>query len=446
MPTIGAGEGSEDEFYSDLLPNERRTLLLADEMLEAADGDDAELTFRKGDGLLLAHGAVNRGTFSAWLKAKWPHHRTYAYSFMKVAEQLAPYRLRLVEARVERATLLALAVQPQRAEELLTLFETGRRPSVGEAKVLISVDGASPTEGTLQGGIKGLRKLHAAKGSHLQGLVTRLGRLVQVVEGALASPRLTKKALSESVAADARIACAELLNLCAFVHPADKAGRNVQAEEFVSGNPWKSTVDVLRILGEDHMWPPKTSMERWLRGWVLPTLRWAALNDGETLASSVETETLTRPRDLQLDSRSTPAPEPRHGPVYLIPAEEVREGSRWEIKPSGTAVWTRATLSGGMWIDRHGEPLETASGVALRIPLESAAQAVQMVRERYERARISDGPEAAEDICRRLAAGLASIMVCGILIHIDEVGPAADIRGAVADDLWRRASSQAAAE
>lgn len=425
-------------FYVSLPPDEREVLSRADAILDAAEGHDCELTFRKGDGLLLAHGAVDEGTFSSWLKVKWRHHRTYAYSFMRVVEQLAPYRKRLIAARVERSTLMTLASQPQRAEDLLARFETGTRLSLRQAKALIAGDGETPSaDRRVQGGLKGLRKLHAAKGRHLPGLAARLEGLVKVIDEALAAPRLLKGALAEAVAVEARTARAELFNLCAFVHPPDVTAPKGRPEEFPPSTPWRAVTDVLYALGGVETWPAKDALEGWLRGTVLPTLRWAALDQGEVAAAEpdeVPAGPATR-REAQQDSGCSP----EDAATYLIPPGEACEGPYYDVKPTVGSDWVTAELSGGVWLDRKGRPVETVqSEMVVRIRPEDAVQAEEMLHKRRLSALSEGGSETAEETCRRFAATLASFLVCRQLIYVDEEGPAAAARNSVAEALWQR--------
>ena len=339
VPADGADEplassgasGEVAAFYASLGDGEQAALREADARINSAEGADASTTFQKGEALAAARDAVDPGTFSRWCAVRWAFHRTYAYSFMRVAERLAAHRDRLVEARVDRSTLMALASRPERAEALLAAFGGGRRPTFAEAKSLIAGDGSDAEAGAGGrtpedvGGPRGLALLHAAKRRHVRDLAERLERIIAAVEAALAAPRVLKGELAAAINQEARWAQAELYSLCAFLEPASWDSTKPVPVPFRKDSGWDRAVRLLYELGGDEHWPPRQGMESWLRATVLPVLYWAARGDGPAPAA-VSAGAPVRSGDGEQAAAGAAAPDPADGPdssTIAFPLDDV---------------------------------------------------------------------------------------------------------------------------
>lgn len=394
--------GDVAAFYASLSSEERAALHHADARLDATEGTDTATTFEKGDALVAARDAVNESTFSKWCAVRWPYHRTYAYRFIRVAERLASHRERLVGARVDRSTLMALASRPERAEELLTAFEEGRRLTFAEVKALIAGDEAGQEPGSCDadaedtGGLHGLRLLYAAKRRHLKDLTGRLEGIIDAIEGALSAPRVLKGELAAAIKMEARWARAELYNLVTFLEPAPWDALKPTPVQFPKDSGWDRVARLLHDLGGDENWPPRQGMEEWLRGRVLPVLYWAARGEGSATPEAV------------VGARPISAADCNGEPFLGSP------------DPVDATAATTDPAEAGVLLD----PETTRN----------CASFLAFLRERF----LEEGtpPGLVEETCRNAAAALASVLESGMSSSGRLPGTAALTR--LVDEVYRQ--------
>ncbi|WP_152529502.1 hypothetical protein [Aliihoeflea sp. 2WW] len=434
-----SGKAEVDRFYESLDERERAAVLKGDEQLEAAEGTDTEITFVKGEALLSVHTSVSVGTFSKWCSVRWAYHRSYAYKYMRVARRLSGFRRRIVAAQVERATVMELASKPEKVEELLAIFEAGRRLTFAKAKAIIAAGGPDQGQvegGAEQGGPKGIRRLHAAKRSHIPELAGRLEGIVRSIEDALAAPRVQKGSLARKVVMEARQARAEFFNLCSFVHAPDATEAKRGPIEFPVGSRWRQVTNVLYDLGGIDLWPAKKDLAAWLHEMVLPPLRWAAR--AEEPATDLDQVSDVDAGRLAGGPTKKQAPSPTSDEYDLL-MSDAGEGDACEILTSASSEWMHATPLAGFWIDAEGRTMAAINSRAVRrVPREDISKAVEFLvflRQHF----ISRGTSPAEtdEACRQTADVLSDLMVCGR--RVEELpGPSSRLRAQVATALvWR---------
>jgi hypothetical protein len=407
-------------FYASLEPAEREAIEKSDEMLDGAEEGDTESTFVKGDAVKLAHDSVGEGKFTEWCRLRWKGHRTYAYDHLRVVEKLGPFRVRIVRARMQPATVLGLASHPDRAEEVLRQFDKGERPSVARVRAMLADpdDAVSGHEAAEAGGIRGLERFHAAKRHRLRELVGRLEEVIAAIEAALASAaeggRVFKGALAEAIVIPSRHARLELLNLCAVLEPDLHDAAALRSAGFAEGSRWGQVSELLYEIGGAESWPSAVGLEPWLRDRVLPLLKWAARGDEEGKAKS-------RGNAIMRNAR--------HG-------NQPGKLSRGSDEPAEIEAADPGTLLQKEDADaRPSEPEDNARTTRFdEDSIRRVASVLSRLRPDVGTDRAA-GP-AVDQVFHRTATAIADLMVCGKQVH-ESPGPDADERGRLAELLFR---------
>lgn len=428
-------------FYDSLEPSELETVRASEAVIESVEANDAEGTFRMGEALNRTHAAIAEGKFLKWCRLKWPYHRSYAYDFMRVADALAPYRSRLVAARVPRASLIDLSSAPEHVTQVLDAFELGKRLKVSEVASMLKCDGAAskaPEGPENVGGIAGLRQLYSAKAKFLMQFVERVDSVVMAIREALnqAPPggRVAKGALARQIVLAARHARHELENLCLFIEPDARNPSVPRVVPFPEGSRWREVTDLLFELGGVESWPASAELDRWLREKVLPLLEWATWHGksgspGTAGAPSQAEPAASGADESGLPHRTTGQAASAEEYVaamemianvrvdmepYRIPHEEVVEGVQYEIGTgTGEPRWQLAVLRQNGWAGSgFSECLASVPQVrAAEADVRSAVGFLAWMRARFRREGASE--DSFDRLGKEMASVFADLLVCG---------------------------------
>jgi hypothetical protein len=389
------------EFMALLPVDEREVVLKASAMVKPVAKNKTEGTFIEGDAILFIYQHVQKRTFSLWCK-KEEFDRSAAYKRMQAVGNLAPIRSRIIAAGVQPTVLLVLGAHPDRAEEIVSLYEAGQRPNVREVndRLGIGVAGDARDAGEI-GGPKGIKRLHDGKRNHINELTAVLESIIAAIDSALSADRLVKSHLVEQVLKDARWARLSLLNLGAYIEPVDLNYGKTRPVPFPEGSRWHKVEKLLFALGGSDTWPSIEALEPWLRK-ALPLLKWAARGegagvnkDGEATAQTVESEP---------SAAAASGTEFSEGDEnYLLPLHFAFDGERYEVSSDHAPGWHEAAFQDGIWMSEVGEihPLLVKLHRALK------TEGIRLVGEEYpSHVRLNERQEWRETLARNIAAFL----------------------------------------
>ena len=160
--------------------------------------------------------------------------------------------------------------------------------------------------------------------------------------------------VAEKIVRDARWAHLVLLNLCAFIEPVDLTHGKTRAVPFPEESVWHGVAEILFDLGGPEKWPRIGALEPWLRGKVLPTLRWAAR--GEDAGLSEIRDATGQIVEAERSSSLAPGTDiSAEDESYLLPSNFAFDGETYEVTSEHAPGWQEATLKDGAWTSEGGQ-------------------------------------------------------------------------------------------
>jgi hypothetical protein len=362
------------DYIASLPADERKALAHADALMGSVERKKTEATFVEGEALLLVKQNAQKRTFARWCRQQ-ELDRSSAYKRMDVVEKLADYRTRAIEARVQPSVLLHLGQLPERAEEVLALYESGQRPTVEGVKRLLGLIENKADCELERGGPKGVRLLNDQKRQHISEFIGLMEKIIGTIEEALGSERFVKGQLVGRVVPDARWARLVLQNLGAFIEP-DGTGK-ARAKPFVEGSRWHRIELLLFKMGGEETWPKIDALEPWLREALL-LLKWAAR--GEAIVGEDASQSAAEVSELSMGSGATAEDGRRESELdYMLPPEFAFEGEFYEVLTANSSDWVEAFRGKDVWMCGEDEihPLQ------VRLHRELIAIGIGMIRDRY---------------------------------------------------------------
>lgn len=289
-------------------------------ILAGSDRVDAEQVFVRGAALETARKEfASQEAFEKWSKKRCGLSRRAAENYVKVHQNLSPFRAQLVESNVQRVAMYALSLAPvDKIEAVVAKLKAGERPTVAEVKAFVADGAIKPVlpEAANVAGSEGLKALIREKTSvGVPVLIDHLAEILEIAQTAAlrhaAGKRLIKSALVKEFAHRARRARAELVNLALYLAP-PFANDHWRADpaEFPKNTSWYNLSKILyRAGGTVENWPKGNLFEPWFIQEVLPALQWAVgPKVAEAMAKAVEVklQPVAKPDDKKPGRTLTP--------------------------------------------------------------------------------------------------------------------------------------------
>lgn len=253
-----------------------------------------EQAYDVGDYLSRAKSILPEKALGAWIKAVCKFTPKTGRNYIAVHTNLMDYKERLVSAAVAPTVLFVLAyAERSDVEPVIAAIEAGEQLTVAQVKAMVGVAPkkrvASSDEALNVGGIAGLRKAAELKTSQdmaqFHGLMAAVLKRVEVAMEPLAKGRAVKKGqLQDAIIYDCRHAH-DLLNSIAAPMKAEMVqSMNWRPARLPEGSAWRKVQVLLHRMGGADDWPERTGFVDWLRGEVVPLLRFVVY--GEALTST----------------------------------------------------------------------------------------------------------------------------------------------------------------
>ena len=265
-----------------IAPNLHEHLESSASRITALGRRTTEQTFELGDYLEDAATLLSEGTFAKWVKTRCNIAGRTASGYVSVYRNLSDFRDELVDLSVGPTVLFHIAHATR--EQIRKVIDHGQehgRLRVSDVKDLLAEgkegeDKPASPDVFASGGLKGLKALIALKTREgLKLFVARIRMICEIIEAALAKPRVIKDTLAQQIDDAATLARLELENLAMFIEPVDDPKRFASPVAFPKESPWGAVAEVLTMLGAKETWPKMAALRGWLEETVLPVLAWA---------------------------------------------------------------------------------------------------------------------------------------------------------------------------
>jgi len=259
--------------------------------------DDTASTFEKGLQFCRVKEVMPERAFGRWAGVACGYTSRQARHFMAVSNNLPAYRQRFEALGVAATVLFTLAsADADKIEEVLAVFESGQRLTVGQIKKLIKPEGTdAKREPADVGGLAALRRTAEAKLKDQLALIETLTKKsLQFVEQCVADlakgKHLSKVKFADGVELDCRKAYDLLTNAAGPMYSGFNERGNMRPGE-IKGDSWTPAQTVLNKLGNAPYWPGRTEFPDWVVNQVLPALRFIVLGEplpGTAAAAIIE--------------------------------------------------------------------------------------------------------------------------------------------------------------
>ena len=241
--------------------------------------------FELGECLAEAKSVQPEKRFGRWLKDNCGYSVRSAWNFISVHERLAGHRERLEEQAIPSTALIELAkAEPDQIEDVITLYEEGKRLKPSEIKALVggkTDEAAEDIDLKQLGGKAGLQKMAAAKLKSSTAEFHQLTNTVLIgIEKAVAQfeggKRMIMKTLADDVQTEARHASDLLFDIAVPLHRVDYHPMGSLSHVTLDRNTgWGAVQFALARLGGVGNWPLRDEMEKWVIEVAHPALRFA---------------------------------------------------------------------------------------------------------------------------------------------------------------------------
>lgn len=327
-----------------LTPEQEKELADCAERLVALGRRTTAQTYEYGEQLSKAQALLPPKKFGQWLDAHCGIKTKTAKNYTRVFHELAAYRVRLEKAAAVPAAMFALLGATDDAiENVLAVYEDGKRPTVAEVKEMVGGAGKVETPEVnvldMPGRAGCLKVGQARMRANIDAFYDLLAKVFPYVKEA-----------AEKIAAGQRVGKAELgvmielesrhahdlfqLTLAPFVEGYDlrSAWRPTSLDKATA---WGKVQKVLLRLGNDDDWPTRGEFKTWIVEEVYPALKFAVL--GEALPSNAlstgPAEAAVTPDDVageidNLETSLVPMDAPSLQPdnvVALAPRQKVKQ-------------------------------------------------------------------------------------------------------------------------
>lgn len=333
-----------------LTPEQEKELADCAERLVALGRRTTAQTYEYGEQLSKAQALLPPKKFGQWLDAHCGIKTKTAKNYTRVFHELAAYRVRLEKAAAAPAAMFALLGATDDAiENVLAVYEDGKRPTVAQIKEMVSGAGKLETPEVnvldMPGRAGCLKVAEQRLKSNIALFYDLLSKILEAIEVAAqkfdAGVRVIKSDLVVAVELDARHAH-DLFSLTlapVFVHSRDDWA-NWRSTSYGQDSAWGRLQRVLSNMGGKDSWPTGPAFKAWIVDDAYPLLKFAVRGEalpssGEmdnsviTLNISPEAEAIQAADEAKADkaTRRSPVATPANGNVVALASRRQAGGA-----------------------------------------------------------------------------------------------------------------------